>query len=89
LGALGVRCGADVLGFQAWLEILTGVGMLSFVATRRSSAIGPFIWANGCPGLLAGILSVAGYLAYLAAAQVLAAGAGLRVAREQRYFSAR
>jgi drug/metabolite transporter (DMT)-like permease len=71
LGALGVRCGADVLGFQAWLEILTGVGMLSFIATRRSSAIGPFIRANGCPGLLAGILSVAGYLAYLAAAQVL------------------
>jgi drug/metabolite transporter (DMT)-like permease len=70
-GALGVRASADVLGFQAWLEILTGLGMLSFVATRRWSEIGPFVRANGGTGLLAGGLSVAGYLAYLAAAQVL------------------
>src|SRR4051812_2031966 len=34
-GALGVRAGGDVLGFQAWLEILTGLGLLSFAATRR------------------------------------------------------
>jgi hypothetical protein len=34
-GALGVRAGADVLGFQAWLEILTGLGMLSFIAVMR------------------------------------------------------
>jgi len=70
-GALGVRASADVLGFQAWLEILTGLGMLSFVATRRWSEIGPFVRVNGRTGLLAGILSVAGYLAYLAAAKVL------------------
>src|SRR4051812_27149252 len=70
-GALGVRAGGDVLGFQAWLEILTGLGLLSFAATRRWSAIGPFFRANGWTGLLAGILSVAGYLAYLAAAQIL------------------
>ena len=70
-GALGVRTSADVLGFQAWLEILTGLGMLCFVATRRWSEIGPFVRANGGTGLLAGILSVAGYLTYLAAAQVL------------------
>ena len=60
-----------MLGFQAWLEILTGLGLLSFAATRRWSAIGPFFRANGWTGLLAGILSVAGYLAYLAAAQTL------------------
>jgi drug/metabolite transporter (DMT)-like permease len=70
-GALGVRAGGDVLGFQAWLEILTGLGLLSFAATRRRAAIGPFFRANGWTGLLAGILSVAGYLAYLAAAQIL------------------
>jgi drug/metabolite transporter (DMT)-like permease len=70
-GALGVRASADVLGFQAWLEILTGLGMLSFVAMRRGSEIGRFVRINGCTGLFAGILSVAGYLAYLAAAQVL------------------
>jgi drug/metabolite transporter (DMT)-like permease len=70
-GALGVRASADVLSFQAWLEIVTGLGMLSFVATRRWSEIGPFVRVSGCTGLLAGILSVAGYLAYLAAAKVL------------------
>ena len=70
-GALGVRASADVIGFQAWLEILTGLGMLSFIAMRRWSAIGAFVRVNYRTGLLAGILSVAGYLAYLAAAQVL------------------
>jgi drug/metabolite transporter (DMT)-like permease len=73
-GALGVRASADVLGFQAWLEILTGFGMLSFVAMRRWSVIGAFVRLNYCTGLLAGILSVAGYLIYLAAAQVLPLG---------------
>jgi drug/metabolite transporter (DMT)-like permease len=73
-GALGVRASADVIGFQAWLEILTGLGMLSFVAMRRRSAIGAFLRVNYRTGLLAGILSVAGYLAYLAAAEVLPLG---------------
>jgi uncharacterized membrane protein len=58
-------------GLQAWLEILTGLGMLSFVATRRWSAIRAFARTNCHFGLLAGLLSVAGYLAYLAAARVL------------------
>jgi drug/metabolite transporter (DMT)-like permease len=73
-GAIGVRASTDVLGFQAWLEILTGLGMLSFIAVRRYSAIGEFVRVNYRTGLLAGILSVAGYLAYLAAAQVLPLG---------------
>ena len=72
-GALGVRASADVLGFQAWLEILTGFGMLSFVAMRRWSVIAAFVRLT-TPGLLAGILSVAGHLIYLAAAQVLPLG---------------
>ena len=73
-GALGVRASADVLGFQAWLEILTGIGMVSFIAIRRGSAIGAFIRVHYPIGLLAGVLSVAGYLAYLAAAQILPLG---------------
>jgi drug/metabolite transporter (DMT)-like permease len=73
-GALGVRASADVLGFQAWLEILTGIGMVSFIAIRRGSAIGAFIRVHYPMGLLAGVLSVAGYLAYLAAAQILRLG---------------
>jgi drug/metabolite transporter (DMT)-like permease len=73
-GALGVRASADVLGFQAWLEILTGIGVVSFIAIRRGSAIGAFIRVHYPMGLLAGVLSVAGYLAYLAAAQILPLG---------------
>jgi drug/metabolite transporter (DMT)-like permease len=38
---------------------------------RRWCAIGGFVRVNYRRGLLAGILSVAGYLAYLAAAKVL------------------
>ena len=73
-GALGVRVSADVIGFQAWLEILTGLGLLSFIAMRRWSAFGSFIRVKYRTGLFAGILSVAGYLAYLAAAEVLPLG---------------
>jgi drug/metabolite transporter (DMT)-like permease len=73
-GALGVRASADVLGFQAWLEILTGLGMLLFITMRRWSEIGPFVRVNYRTGFLAGVLSVAGYLAYLAAAKVLPLG---------------
>jgi drug/metabolite transporter (DMT)-like permease len=73
-GALGVRASAEVLGFQAWLEILTGIGMVSFIAIRRGCAIGVFIRVHYTMVLLAGVLSVAGYLAYLAAAQILPLG---------------
>jgi drug/metabolite transporter (DMT)-like permease len=71
LGGLGVRSSASVLGFQAWLEILTGIGMLTFVAFRRPGQIGAFARTSGGIGLFAGALSVGGYLAFLAAAKVL------------------
>jgi drug/metabolite transporter (DMT)-like permease len=71
LGGLGVRSSASVLGFQAWLEILTGLGMLTFVAFRRPGRIGAFAQKNGGIGLSAGALSVGGYLAFLAAAKIL------------------
>ena len=71
LGGLGVRSSASVLGFQAWLEILTGVGMLAFVAIRRAGRIRAFARTSGGIGVFAGALSVGGYLAFLAAAKVL------------------
>ena len=84
-GALGVRAGGDVLGFQAWLEILTGLGLLSFAATRRRSAIGPFFRANGWTGLLAGICRWR-LPGLPRRCPNPAAGARVRVAREQRHF---
>jgi drug/metabolite transporter (DMT)-like permease len=74
LGGLGVRSSDSVFTFQAWLEILTGVGMLAFSLAqdpRRLVASAPASWA---PGFLAGILSLGGYLAFLAAAKVLPLG---------------
>lgn len=71
LGGVGVRSSASILGFQAWLEFITGIGLLTFVAVRRPPGIGAFVRSSGTTGLLAGVLSVAGYLAFLAAAKVL------------------
>jgi len=71
LGGLGVRSSASVLGFQAWLEVLTGIGMLTFVAFRRPGGISAFVRTSASIGLFAGVLSVGGYLAFLAAAKVL------------------
>ena len=61
----------SILAFQAWLEILTGIGMLTFVAFRRPGRIWAFARTKGPIGLFAGALSVGGYLAFLAAAKVL------------------
>ena len=71
LGGLGVRSSASVFGFQAWLEILTGIGMLAFAMIRRPGKVQAFVQTSGGIGLIAGALSVAGYLAFLTAAKVL------------------
>jgi drug/metabolite transporter (DMT)-like permease len=71
LGGLGVRSSASVFGFQAWLEILTGIGMLAFAMMRRPGKVLAFVETSGGIGLIAGALSVAGYLAFLTAAKVL------------------
>lgn len=68
---IGVRASPSVLGFMAWLEIMTALGVLGFTLTRRHAAIMPFVRASGLTGLFAGVLSVGGYLAFLAAAKVL------------------
>jgi drug/metabolite transporter (DMT)-like permease len=70
-GGLGVRSSASVLGFQAWLEILTGLGILIFAAFSRWGQIPAFVRTSGSMGLFAGVLSVSGYLVFLAAAKVL------------------
>lgn len=71
LGGLGVRFSTSVLGFQAWLEILTGIGTLAFAVVHRPGKIRAFAKTNGGIGLIAGVLSVGGYLAFLTAAKVL------------------
>ena len=59
-------------GFQAWLEIATGVGVLGWTwATRDRATIRTFARRHAWPGLLAGTAAVGGYLAYLVAVAVL------------------
>jgi drug/metabolite transporter (DMT)-like permease len=72
LGGIGVRRAGTVLGFQAWLEISTGAGVLMWTVAARGA--GPAMAAfarSGRRGLAAGAAAVGGYLAYLSAVSVL------------------
>ena len=57
--------------FRPRLEILTGIGMPAFAMIRRPGKVQAFVQTSGGIGLIAGALSVAGYLAFLTAAKVL------------------
>ncbi len=71
---LGVRTAGTVLGFQACLEITTGIVMAGYALATRRAAIVPYARRHGAIGLLAGILSVLGFLAFLLAARSLPLG---------------
>jgi drug/metabolite transporter (DMT)-like permease len=74
LAGMGVRTGGTVLGFQAWLEIVNGVVMVGFALATRRAALVDYARRHTATGLLAGVLSVAGFLAYLVAARSLPLG---------------
>jgi drug/metabolite transporter (DMT)-like permease len=74
LGAVGVRAAATVLGFQACLEIVTGAGMGGFALLARRRDLLPYARRHGAMGLLAGLISVVGFLAFLTAASRLPIG---------------
>lgn len=71
---LGVRAAGTVLGFQACLEIVTGLGMVGYALMTRRAELPAYVRRHGPIGLLAGVISVAGYLAFLLAAQSLPLG---------------
>ena len=73
-GGLGVRAAGTVLGFQACLEIVTGAGTVGYVAVVRRADLKAFARKHGRVGVLAGAISVMGFLAFLAAAQRLPLG---------------
>ncbi len=74
LGGLGVRAAGTVLGFQACLEIVTGAGMVGYALVARRATILAYARRYGAIGLLAGVLSVLGFLAFLLAARSLPLG---------------
>ena len=71
---LGVRTAGTVLGFQACLEIVTGFGMLCYGVVVRRADLVIYARRHGAVGLFAGVVSVAGFLAYLVAARSLPLG---------------
>ncbi len=73
-GGLGVRAAGTVLGFQACLEIGTGLGMLGYAVVTRRADLPAYVRRHGAVGLLAGAISVLGFLAFLLAAQSLPLG---------------
>ena len=73
-GGMGVRSAGTVLGFQACLEIVTSVGTVSYALLARRADIPAYARRHGVRGLLAGVLSVLGFLAFLLAAQRLPLG---------------
>jgi drug/metabolite transporter (DMT)-like permease len=61
LSGLGIRKFESPLGYIAWLEIATGVGMSSVAYFRRGNVVATFARTHWRSGLVAGLLSVAGY----------------------------
>jgi drug/metabolite transporter (DMT)-like permease len=61
LSGLGIRKSGSTLGYIAWLEIATGVGMTSVAYFRRRDIVTEFVQTNWLSGLIAGLLSVTGY----------------------------
>lgn len=72
LSGLGIRKSQSLLGYIAWLEIATGVGMASVAYVRRKSVLVEFARTQWRSGLIAGSLSVTGYAIALWAMSVLA-----------------
>jgi drug/metabolite transporter (DMT)-like permease len=71
---LGVRTAGTVLGFQACLEIVTGLGMVGYALLARRADLLAYARRHGSVGLFAGAVSVLGFLAYLVAARSLPLG---------------
>jgi drug/metabolite transporter (DMT)-like permease len=69
-----VRVAGSVLSFQAALEVVNGAAMVVYGLTVRRNGIVAYARQHGARGLLAGAISVVGFLAFLAAAQSLPLG---------------
>lgn len=72
LSGLGVRKSGSLLGYIAWLEIATGVGMTFVAYFRRKNIVVEFARTYWRSGLIAGLLSVTGYAIALWAMSITA-----------------
>jgi drug/metabolite transporter (DMT)-like permease len=74
LSAAGVRASGSVLAFGAALEVTNGLGVIGYALGRRGRTLVPALTALRLIGLGAGVISVAGYIAFLLAAKYLPLG---------------
>lgn len=74
LGGMGVRAAGTVLGFQACLEIVNGSVMLGLGLLTRPRAFVSHVRRHPGLGVMAGLMSVVGFVAYLIAAKSLPLG---------------
>ncbi len=61
LSGLGIRKSESLLGYIAWLEIATGVGMVSVGYFRRRDTVIKFARTEWQTGLVLSVISVVGY----------------------------
>ena len=73
-GGPGVRAAGTVLGFQACLEVITGLGMVGYALVTRRAQFPAYVRRHGAVGLLAGVISVLGFPAFLLVARSLPLG---------------
>lgn len=65
VSGLGVRLASSFWVYAGWLELFTGLMLICFTLSRRKSQVFSYIKHNAGPGILAGVLSVFGYVAVL------------------------
>ena len=74
LSGAGVRLSGNLFGFSAALEIASGVGFLAYAAVKGARSIAASMLAIWPTCIVAGMLSVVGYLTFLVAATYLPIG---------------
>jgi uncharacterized membrane protein len=70
ISGVGIRKSGSLFGYIAWLEISTGVGMVTVAGTRGKAALVTFANAHWRSSLAAGSLAVLGYAIALVAMSI-------------------
>jgi drug/metabolite transporter (DMT)-like permease len=65
VSGLGVRQASSFWIYAGWLELFTGLLLICFTLMRRKGKVFSYIKHNAGSGILAGVLSVFGYVAVL------------------------
>lgn len=70
ISGVGIRKSGSLFGYIAWLEISTGVGMVTVACTRGKAVLTTFAQAHWRSSLAAGSLAVSGYAIALVAMSI-------------------